>query len=339
MLKFHVTCNIKDAPFSSSSIIVNGLNSGAKNLNLYDENGINVHYSHLCESHGKERDVFISLYELNFPQFILNNAQNKPIIGSSRDNMFFILNGGYNSQKCGFVTLGIDSKLWKLQEKRFLKHKFVFLSYCDSNTRCGFLHLIHAFGKAFKNSKDIVLFLKDRYPTDKFISVVKELANFYNINIIHHIDNIDNWKDQIDIYASADAHIFVNHSSTNALTVLQGLSCGLLTACMLYSGPRDYCSEQNVIPIPFEHTLVSSEKLTSLEEYGLRNYLFKSGYTTQPFWAEPKLDSLSQILIEIKENKNKLNYLITNGRKMAEELTWECAALNMNYEAEKLLNN
>lgn len=337
MLKYHVTCNNTDNPFYSSSIIVNGLNEGAKKLGLYDENGPNIHYSHLCESHGKERQAFISLYELDFHPLILQNANGKPIIGSSRDNLAFILNSGYPSNKASFVVFGVDKDIWKIQEKRFYKDKFVFLSFMEENTRSGLVQLVDVFCKTFQNTKGVVLFIKGRNATDTFKSYVKEIAAKYNVEIIHKDDNIENWQGQLDIYASADCHIFLNHSSTFALTIVQSLSCGIPTATMYYSGPRETCHSFNSIEIKYNLAPVTREKLERLESFGLKNHLFKEGYRSTPCWAEADNNALSELMIKIVDNKNNLDYYRQRGRQTAEYFSWSRAALNMSFELERLL--
>src|SRR6185295_19166785 len=108
MVRFRILEDPVNKPRFSSNVIVSSLNEAAKEIGLYKEDGVQVKWDGVCNSHGNNVDAFLCSYEIGFPEIILNNAAQKPIIGVSLHNWSNILEGGYDPEKCGYINLGVD---------------------------------------------------------------------------------------------------------------------------------------------------------------------------------------------------------------------------------------
>lgn len=335
MRKFRIVGDISSNPFHSSRIIIDATNKAAKKLGLYDEKGLTVCYDTLCNSHGYHVDAFWSAYELPFPAPVLNNAGGKPIIGLSRDSAWLVVSAGYPAEKVNFCTLGVDKEIWKPVKKNKYLDKFVFLSMTESNVRCGLDDVIHSFGKVFAGRKDVILYIKDRQPTPKFVEWVKKASEYYDVEVIHDERHIENHEIEREIFACADVHVYLNHCGAFNMTVTQGMACGIPTITMAYGGPADYASWFNAKLVDYNIVPVTDRLLLELAERGMKNHFFSSQqYTIQPFWAQPDEESLQSALIEIKEGRNaeeeraRLKYF---GPITASWLSWEKTAINMSF--------
>lgn len=322
-MKFKVIGDEANQPRYSSHIIIDSLNREARKLELYDEKGKVIFYDGVADSHGTNPDAFITTYEITFPWVVLNNAKGKLLIGVSSDNQSFMIEGGHDPELTAWFSLGVDSKLYPEVKKTRNLDKFVVGCYTESLIRGGVNSTIEAFGRAFSGRKDVKLCLKDRNGTETFEKWVKKQANFFNVEIEYlnchfaTIEEIVNW------FSGIDCHLYLNYSSTFALPPLEGLSMGIPTIAMSYSGPRHYIinGETGLTP---KYTLKPIEEdFQTLQKIGTRNYFFLGGYKKTPTWAIPDLDDTARCLLEMESNKELRLLLKENGRKMAESLTWE----------------
>ncbi len=334
--KFRVLGDSSANPFFSSSVIVNGLNNGARKIGLFDENGIKIVYSTTANDYGHQDAAIIDcLYEFSFPMPILQNLNGRPCIGNCIDNMFFAKTGGYPSNLIGYVPLGVDTEVFTPQKRTGNKDVFRFLSFAESNTRCGLDTLIQAFGELFSGRKDVELYIKDRNPTPIFVEYVQKQAEHYNIIIIHNTENTQDHDTLRKIYSDADAHVFVNNSSTWALTCVESMACGLPLIAMNYSGPNNYLRDNfNGLEVDYDLEPVTDALIQSLIAKGMKNFIFSNNsHITMPFWAKPKIESLKQQLFSIfKADKNQLSFLGNNAILTANQFTWSRAATLLSYQ-------
>ncbi len=305
-------------------------------MGLYAEDGMTVVYDCLAQQYGFNPSHILCAYETSIPSFVINNAGGKDLIGVSFQNQSFFIEGGYPKEKTHAMLLGVDSKQWAPRPKE-KREKFVFGMMCDSNTRAAYSELIIAFGLAFKGRTDVELYIKDRWSTPEFKSLVRMLAD-HNKIIVHHDDShVTDKNKEVDIYNNLDCHVFLNRTSTFALTVAQGMAMQLPTIVIDYSGPRDYCNELNACLVKYYMDNISELKITQLAQQGYRNYLMTNPalFKKQPEWAQPLIDSIKDCLINVYENKNYRDSIAENARMTAEGLTWERAALNLAYIVNK----
>src|SRR3990167_2227378 len=171
-MKFKIIGDVNNKKNCSSDIIIQNINRAARGLNLYSDNEAVVCYDCLCQDHGISQkiktDAYICVFELPFSQFILDNANGRPILGVSRDNQSFILDGGYSPEKVSYVNLGVRSDIWKVDAQIKENNKFIVLCNGESNTRSCIIECIQAFGELFANNKDIQLYIRDRDATNIF---------------------------------------------------------------------------------------------------------------------------------------------------------------------------
>lgn len=335
MTKFKVVCDPNTPSFGSTQIIVNAINKAAKNLDLYSDNDKLVVYDCLGQSHGYNPNAFWTAYELPFPGFILQNCYPKKVLGLSKDNAHFAILGGYPRELVDYVNLGVDTKTWRPTTKKYLKDKFVFLTMTESNTRSGLEILIQAFAENFKDQKGVALYLKDRSPTDKFQDWVKNIAETFNVEIIHDPRHLEDHQEEVKIFESCDCHFYLNHTGSFNMTVMQGLSCGIPTVSIRHGGPSDYISHRmNGIAVEYDLVGITQEYINQLIDIGMKNHLFpitNSNHKTLPFWAVPRKEDMKNCMNELLSNKNRLTDLSENAIATANWFSWERSAMNMSF--------
>ncbi len=330
--KIKVLGDPNNVPFCSSQIIIDSLNQGLKNVGLYDENGEIVVYDCLSNDHGYKTNHLICAYEVALSRQIINNAKGRKLIGLSLQNQLFFTDAGYPAEKTDNLPLGVDTKIWYPILAKDIPPVFTFAMFADSNTRCDYDSLLIAFSKAFKGRKDIRLFLKDRWATNLLKDYIKALATSLDIWVDHDDTNITDKEQERRIYGDVDCHIFINRSSTFALTVMQAMAMQIPTIVSAYSGPQSYCNELNACIA--KHTLenITEYKISELIAKGYRNYLFppnSNNYPVQPKWAIPDIESLTECLSKVYNDETYRKNIAYQGWVTAKTYTWEKSAARL----------
>lgn len=346
MINFNIKCDPNAYPFGSSRIITDATNKAAKKLGVYSDD-YTVVYDCLCNNQWRfPAKAFWCAYEVPIPKLITQSANGLPIIGLSKENAWMFVEGGYPHNLCNYVTLGCDTEEWVPQKKKFMKDKFIIGGSIESTVRSDFPLIIEAFGSNFKGNKGVVLYLKDRFATSKFQQWVKEQAEKWDIEIIHDNRDIQSKEEENNLYATWDAHIYLNRAGTFCMTVMQGMACGVPTISARWSGPSDYLSHRvNGLAVDYDLVPITEAKLYELESLGMRNYLIPPtviNYKSQPYWAEYKLESLKNHFQEIVDDKHLREKLSHNGILTAQWFNWERTAASMSYvlsEFPSLINN
>ena len=331
MRKIKVVGDPNNTESCSSEIIITNLNKGLKNLDLYSEDGDLVVYDCLANDHGQPAKYIICPYETAIPYVVFHNARNRVLIGVSNQNQTFYLEGGYPAEKTDVCLLGVDSKLWSPIQREPNK-KFIFGMMCDSNTRAAYDELFTAFGRAFSGNRDVMLYIKDRWGTPQFKAYIKYITELLDITVCYDDDHITDKRKERILYNLLDCHVFLNRSSTFAMTVAQGMAMQKPTIVMDYSGPRDYCNHLNAFLVDFDLKEIKSEDLEILASRGYRNYLFTpniSSFRINPRWAVPNVDSLTGKLRQVYENEQLRRETAYYARGTAEALTWEKSAATL----------
>lgn len=328
MKKFCVIGDSTNKPRFSSHVIVSSLNEAAKKFGLFDENGIVIKYDCVCNTHGDKVDAFICTYELSFPEIILDNAANRPIIGVSRDNERFICEGGYSKDLASHISLGVDSTLWQPIRKTNDLDRFCVGVYTESLVRGGVELALSAFIKAFSGNKNAVLKIKDRNATSAFESWIKQHIRDFDVNI-EYIN--DNWSvSQVnDWLKGIDCHLYLNRSSTFAMPPLELMASGIPTIIIPYSGPRDYCDNTNSLLVDYQIENVYKD-LDFLTAIGCRNFFFSYGYKEYPVWAKADISSIANKMLVLYENRDNIKGSLSNNAiNTARNMTWEKSAENL----------
>lgn len=334
--KFFVYGDPNNKPRFSSSVIIESINNAAKEIGLYDENGLPVVYDCVCNHHGKNPAAIIGCYEIPYPDFIIRNAQNKPLLSVSRDSMKFAIDGGYNPHLCSFINLGVDTNIWTPVKKIKNLDKFVVLSYTESLVRSGLEILIKAFTEAFRGNKDAVLHIKDRNATLEFARWVHVQASENDINIIYDNVHLDTPEKIKDLFSGVDCHVYLNRSTTWGMTVLEGIACGIPTITPLYSGPRDFITDgQNGLACDFEITKVHTE-INYLQSIGQRNFFFP--LRESDYWCRPDFNSVAYKLKLLYNNSNLRQKLAHLGPIYAKSYSWQSSARMISENLQRFYN-
>jgi glycosyltransferase involved in cell wall biosynthesis len=336
MKQVKVVGDPNNTPSCSSQIIISSLNDGLQKLGLYDDNGQVIVYDCLANNHNFPTSHIICPYETTIPSIVRDRAQGITLIGVSNQNQTFFVEGGHPKERTDVCLLGVDTKFWA-PLPRTPSSKFVFGMMCDSNTRAAYNDLFYAFSRVFGGSKDVCLYIKDRWATEEFKKFVKQWSDSGEIEIIHDDTHITNKEQEREIYNNLDAHIFLNRSSTFALTVAQGMAMMKPTIVMDYSGPRDYCNELNSCLVDFTLQDITERKLIELTQHGFRNYLLThpSLFPRKPQWAEPVIASIESALRTVYEDREYRERIAYNARVTAQSLTWEKSAATLSYIVSK----
>ncbi|MEK6879178.1 MAG: glycosyltransferase [Nanoarchaeota archaeon] len=322
-------------PRFSSSIIVSELNKAAKLLGLFDENGIILKWDGCCNTHGDKVDVLLCSYELLFPDILIRHAGGRPILGVSSDNYRFIRTGGHPEELTGSFRLGVDSELFYPVVKTKNLDKFVVALNSESLVRGGFELGIEAFGKLFADDYSARLIIKDRNSTDKFREYVKQRKKYFNIDLVYLNEHWLDISTTRDFYQGVDCVLQLNRSSTFNMPVMEALAMSIPTIVVPYSGPRDYCNNENSCLVYYELSSVSRE-LQKLIDIGCRNYFFLSGYPSDPVWARADIHSVMAQILSVKENRDGfVDKIKQNARKTAEEYTWHRSAQELSKVLER----
>lgn len=336
MNKFRVVGDPNNPERFSSKIIIDSLNNSAKKLNLYSENELTVVYDGCCNNHGYNPDAFICTYEICFPEILLEKANKKPILGVSKDNKEFVIEGGYEEHLAGYFPLGVDSNIYPEVNKVKNKSQFTVGVYTESLVRGGIELCLQAFATAFKNNKEAKLLIKDRNGTETFMEYVKNFAEYHNIEVEYQNAHFNSIDQIIDWFSGVDCHLYMNRSSTWAMPPCESMTMGVPTIAVAYSGPREYIFNKNTgLEIEFRKEHVQAS-IFNLIDIGCRNFFFTSGYKTQPSWAVGNITKAAEILLDIKENLDLRKEISKNGRKYAiENLTWENSAKKLHEQLKR----
>lgn len=335
MNRFCVIGDSTNKPRYSSHIIVSSLNEAAKKLGFYDENGIQVKWDALCQTHGDKVDAYISSYELAFPELLIKNSSNKPLLGVSSDNHRFILEGGKPSELAGWFPLGVDSQSWGIVPKSKDLDKFCVGVYTESLVRGGVELCVHSFANAFIGKKNCVLKIKDRNATDKFIEHIKNTCKHYNIELEYYNDH---WTvEQVkDFLSGIDCQLYLNRSSTWALPPIELMSAGIPIIIIPYSGPKEYAEDKvNCLTVDYAIRPVG-ETLFNLIDIGCRNYFLLDGYNTEPTWAVADIYSTGEKLLTLYENKDNIcQSLSANAIKIGDKFSWENSVIKLKEQLDR----
>lgn len=342
MVKYIVQGDPKNSLTGSSKIIIESLNNAAKELGLYDESGAKVTYSCIGESFGLHRDATICVYEMLFPPYVLQQLEDKPILGVSRQNLEFILQSGIHKDRCDYFLLGTDINKWKyVYQKNINPNKFRYLIFGESNTRGCLEKSILAFCKQFSGSIDTELYIKDRGATDTFKVWAREMALNTNSNIFYDDRDLLDVNETLEIASTADCCISLNRSSTYNMRAAECMAMGLPSILNSYCGAAEYgidgmtCLSVDYVLVPY-----SDSHVNYLQSLGLRHYLFpRSSYPSNfiPCWSEPDINDLVDAMVVMREQENLREYLSYNGRCLIEKLSWERSAVNLSYCLSRLL--
>lgn len=326
--KYQVLGDPKNVVRYSSKIIIDSLNEAAKACGLYSDSGLKIVYDCIGNHHGHSPDALIVCYEIPFPPHVLNNVKDKPVIGISRDNMFFARDGGHPAHLCNYTPLGVDSKLWVPIKKSKMMDKFVIMSYTESMARSGLDILINAFYNAFGDRQDVVLYIKDRNADPLFIEYIAQIKAKYNLNIIHDNRHLTNPQDEREVLEHADCHFYLNRSTTWGMTVCQSMAAGIPTVSPAYSGPREYILD-GFSGIAVEYDVVPVEpELPILAGVGMRSHFFPTRPTD--YWCKPRIKSVIDAMKRLQENKDDLRGRLSQGGiDLGRRMTWERAAANL----------
>lgn len=328
--KFHVLGDSGANNFFSSSIIVNNLNRAAKELDLFDENGLKVIYSTTADQMGHNADAILCVYETAFPVPIIRNAGGKPLIGSSLHNLFFITDGGYPSDLAGFCHLGVDSKLFSPKPKTH--DKFRFLCFAESNARSGIDKLVKAYCNSFGGNFGVELYLKDRGATVEFQNWVKNEAARNKATIIHDVENTQNFEDIKKIYSDSDVMVFISRSTTWGMTILEAFAMGIPVITTAYAGPREVTAHGfNSWLVDYHVEPITNDQLNYLASIGCRNHMFPPEMSlTTPYWGKVGVACLMETMYDAYEMpKNKLAQMGKNARITAQNFSWEKGAASL----------
>lgn len=198
----------------------------------------------------------------------------------------------------------VDLKHFKYSQKNNKESSFSFISVGGLIPRKGMDILIEAFGIAFKNNKDVCLYIYgDGSDRKKLFNKIKDLTMENQIFLMGYSS-----REEISHkMAKCDCFVLASQLETFGVAYIEALAVGLPVIATKCSGPEDFIHKENGILIPIND-------INSLEEALKYVYSNISSYNneeiskevTKRFSSEEIENRITQeyrkILLEVKKN-------------------------------------
>lgn len=206
------------------------------------------------------------------------------------------------------IALPVEDNDVTLDFDKSVENKFMFLTIFDSISsldRKNPFATIKAFLTNFKDNPEVVLVIKthnlELFPIQEkqFLELTNKHSNIILFN--KKISKLELQK----LISMANCYISLHRSEGFGLTMAEAMSYGKLVIGTGYSGNLEFMNINNSILVPYK--LIESD-----QDYGLT----KKGY----IYAEPDIEFVSNILVDVVKNKNQHNKISEKGQ--------ECIAKN-----------
>lgn len=185
-----------------------------------------------------------------------------------------------------------------------------FISVFDWADRKGWDILIRAWSKAFSLQDPVVLIIKtttitrpDARPRHLVRTLLEGVSGTGGrCAPVHVVEEVWDEDKLIKFYQAADVFVLPTRGEGWGRPIMEAMACGLPVIATNWSGPRDYLTEKNSLPL----------RIKGFEEAG--ELWFKGGY-----WASPDLDHLVYLMRYVVENFQEVRELGRQARITAEQ--------------------
>ena len=235
-----------------------------------------------------------------------------------------LLANGLSEEKLKVIPEGVDCAVFGQHVEPYPEIQalegYRFLSVGKWEERKGIRELLSAFDKAFSSLDRVFLFLY--YPNHvralKDMSVIDEvnkmgLKNRSKVIVIE--SEITTEEEMARLYASCDSYVSASKAEGWGLPITEAMASGLAVLAPFYSGPTEYLTESNSIPLPVE----------KMDDVYCPVFFPNKGEYGQ--WAHIDVEALSKKMRWIFENQIQAKELGLQAMKdMQTKWTWDMAA-------------
>jgi glycosyltransferase involved in cell wall biosynthesis len=158
------------------------------------------------------------------------------------------------------------------------------------------------------------------------------MAETNKVNIIHDVQNTQNFDAVKKIYSDADFMVFPSRSTTWGMTILESFAMGVPVITTAYAGPREVTAHDfNCLLADYTVQEISNKQLEFLGNIGCRNYMFPPDMSLiRGYWAEPNQASLQKMMSKAYDlsPQHRLT-MAQNARVTAENFSWAKGAASL----------
>lgn len=300
---------------SLSSVIIN-LNKSLKKLGYYSEpdeaewvgtcDGLNSGFKYK-----DKKNFLITCWETanTIPEYVLNSAllSNQKLIGMSNQITNLWTKYGF---ECETLHLGIDTEFWQPSVE---KNKDVFTFICPFAifSRSAIDLTLEAFYLAFKDSKDVILKLKDTESSQKYIEKINQYKKL-GANI-EHISNRVPMQWLRDFYSSAHVCLSLQRAASFGLIITETMACNTLNITGNIP-PSNEIVNSDVGILVNPNQLISIPKTVDyfVNEWGFINTYGNLSCPEEPYFYDFSVEEYAQKMQEAYQNwttkYSKINY-------------------------------
>ncbi|HVH28018.1 MAG TPA: glycosyltransferase [Vicinamibacterales bacterium] len=228
---------------------------------------------------------------------------------------------GVPEADCHVWHPGYSREIVRIERPKRKNSRFRFLTVTNShdleryNTRA----IIRAYRQSFNERDDVTLIIKDYGATSGDATIRRWLAENPTGAPIEYLADFTDKKTLIELYKSCDAFVSAHRGEGFGMKILDAMACGLPVVTPLFGGPTAYCNSENSFAVGF--SLIPMGEC--LDHRSLR-------ITNQPTWAEVDLQSLSQQMRRVYEDRDAASTMGEAGRSTVKErFSWDAAAARL----------
>ncbi len=244
-----------------------------------------------------------------------NHRPKLPISTFCRD---VLVQAGVPAGDCHILSLGYSPEVERCGPTRRRKPGFRILTVTNSHdlARYGTALLLEVFRQTFPAEENVSLVIHDYGAASGDTTLRQLVAGGPDRPQVELRREFLSKEALVQLYRSCDAFVSTHRGEGFGMKILDALACGLPTIVSDFGGSRDFCTEQNALPVACDLVPIGP----CLDARSLR-------LTNGPVWAEPRREALAERLRSLVRDPEAAR---ARGRLAAESVlgryTWEAAA-------------
>jgi len=300
---------------SLSSVIIN-LNKNLKKLNYYSEPD-EAEWVGICDSlnsgfkYKNKKNFLVTCWETanTIPNYVLSSAlhSNQKLIGMSNQITKLWQKYGFD---CDTMHLGVDTEFWYPSKEKD-KNIFTFICPFAIFSRSAIDLTLEAFYLAFKDSKDVVLKLKDTESSLKYIEKINKYKKLGSN--IEHISNRVSMQWLRDFYSSAHVCLSLQRAASFGLVITETMACNTLNITGNISPSNEIVNTDiGILVNPTQLISIPKSVDYFVNEWGFINTYGNFPCPEEPYFYDFSVEDYAQKMQEAYQNwnikYNKINY-------------------------------
>jgi glycosyltransferase involved in cell wall biosynthesis len=239
------------------------------------------------------------------------------VLSSAVRDMF--VRGGVPAKKIAIIPGGVDPDRFHPGVQPIdlpTGKRFRFLFVGPPIRRKGIDLLLAAYQAEFRRDDDVCLVIKDcRYYANPGRDAVRSAAADPEGPEILFLEDDLSPEAMPGLYTACQAYVHPYRGEGFGLPIVEAMASGLPVAATRYGACLDYLDDESAYLIEADESHFPSARVDFLETVEL------------PFWAEPRLDSLRQVLRRMYEEREDAARRAARGsERIRREYTWSATA-------------